>query len=173
MMHHSKSQLIRKICLHGPVTLVLFLLLSSSTYAFERVSRLGLGFSSQMKNDTPSLSFKLQKNKSFAFGGLIGYSSDDNGGGYAAALKIYRNIFEEPHLTFFGSVLGGIVSSDNAGTTESGFQADLTLGSEFSFQGLESLGFSLEFGVSFSKLDDFVMETVGNNFVVSAVHFYL
>lgn len=157
------------------VLLVLTLCLTAQTslYAMERIGRLGVGFANQMANSLPSISFKLQKSKAFAFGGQIGYSNSDNGGGTAAAVKVYRNFFDEPHLTFFGSVLGGLVSTKTAGVSESGFQADVTLGSEFSFPGLESLGFSLEFGVSFNKINDFVVETVGNNFIVSAVHFYL
>jgi len=149
------------------------LLLSPSALAMERSGRLGIGFANQMANSLPTISFKLQRSKSFSFGGQIGYSNDDNGGGSAAALKLYRNFFDEPHLTFFGSVLGGMISRNTAGSTESGFQVDITLGSEFSFPGLESLGFSLEFGASFNKINDFVVESVGNNFLVSAVHFYL
>lgn len=151
----------------------LLLILSFNANAMERDGRLGIGFANQMANSLPSISFKLQKGKAFAFGGQIGYSNSDNGGGTAAAFKIYRNFFDEPHLTFFGSALGGLISRKANGVSESGFQADITLGSEFSFPGLESLGFSLEFGVSFNKINDFVIETVGNNFVVSAVHFYL
>ncbi len=147
--------------------------LSLSSFGVERIGRLGIGFANQMAVDVPSISFKLQRSKSFAFGGQVGYSNDDNGGGSAAALKIYRNFFEEPNLVFFGSVLGGIINEKRNGVSDSGFQADLTLGSEFSLPGIESLGFSLEFGVSFNKINDFVIETVGNNFLVSAVHFYL
>ena len=149
------------------------MILSSKSHSMDRRGRLGVGFANQMKNGLPSLSFKLQRSKSFALGGQIGFSNDDNGGGHAAALKVYRNFFDEPNLTFFGSVLGGVIKEKSNGISQSGFQADLTMGSEFSFPGLESLGFSLEFGVSFNKLDDFVVETVGNNFIVSAVHFYL
>ena len=149
------------------------LLSLSQSWAMERYSRLGVGFSSQMKNDIPALSFKLQKSKSFAFGGLLGFSNNDNKGGYGAAIKLYRNIFDEPNLTFYSSVLAGILKEKKKGISNSGFQTDITLGSEFSFTGLQSLGFSLEFGISFNKLDSFTSETVGNNFLVSAVHFYL
>jgi len=151
----------------------LFCATSNSIFATQRISRLGVGFTNQMKNDVPALSFKLQKSKSFAFGGLIGFSNKDDGGGHGAAVKIYRNIFDEPNLTFYGSVLAGVLKSKNAGMSDTGFQADATLGSEFSFSGLQSLGFSLEFGLSFYNLDSFVVETVGNHFLISAVHFYL
>ncbi len=146
---------------------------SPKTHAMERMSRLGIGYTGQLKNDIPAISFKLQKSKSFAFGGVLGYSNSDNGGGTGAAIKLYRNLFDEPNLTFYGSLLGGIISKKSQGESNSGFQADVTLGSEFSFTGLQSLGFSLEFGMSFYKLDSFISETVGNNFLISAVHFYL
>ena len=47
------------------------------------------------------------------------------------------------------------------------------MGSEFSFAGLSSLGFSVEFGLSLNKVDEFVVETVGDNFIVAGAHFYL
>jgi hypothetical protein len=148
-------------------------LLSSPLHAMERISRLGIGFANQMANGLPTISFKLQRSKSFAFGGQFGYSNADNGGGHAAAVKVYRNFFDEPHLTFFGAILGGMISETTNAESTSGFQVDVTLGSEFSFPGLESLGFSVEFGGSMNKINDFVIETVGNNYFVSAVHFYL
>jgi hypothetical protein len=49
----------------------------------------------------------------------------------------------------------------------------MTLGTEFSFEGLESIGFSFEFGISINKLDDVRIQTTGNNFVTAGVHFYL
>lgn len=146
---------------------------STPAYAMERIGRLGIGFANQMANDVPTISFKLQRSKSFAFGGQFGYSNKDNGGGHAAAVKVYRNFFDEPHLTFYGAILGGMISQTTNAVSTSGFQVDVTLGSEFSFPGLESLGFSIEFGGSLNKINDFVIETVGNNYFVSAVHFYL
>ena len=152
-----------------------FVVSFETLHAMDRFARLGVGFANQLKNDIPSISFKIQRSKSFALGGQFAYSTDDNEGGYAAGLKFYRNLFDEPNLTFYGSVLGAVISRNQQGSKDAvnGFQFDLTLGSEFSFPGLESLGFSLEFGASFSKLNDFVVETVGNSFIVSAVHFYL
>jgi hypothetical protein len=158
------------------LTLVAFLLLlnAPATQAMERFARLGVGFTNQLRNDLPAISFKIQRSKSFALGGQFAYSNDETKGGYAAGLKLYRNLFDEPHLTFYGSVLAAVISRNrSASESVSGFQFDFTLGSEFSFPGLDSLGFSVEFGASLNKLDDFVVETVGDSFLVSAVHFYL
>lgn len=154
-------------------TLMLLLTLCTSAYGMDRIGRLGAGISNQLIGDLPAVSFKLQRSRSFGFGGLIGMNTA-NDGGMGAGLKVYRNFFDEPQLNFYGSLLGAYISDKQAsGQDQTGFQFDLTLGSEFSFTGLQSLGFSFEFGVSANKLDDFVVETVGNGFIVMMAHFYL
>ncbi len=161
-------------------TLFVLIFLSFSTFslsqgasAYDKVNRLGLGMSNQLKNDFPALSFKMQKNRSFAFGGLFGISSNPDSGGYGLGLKVYRNLFDEPQLNFYVAGMGAVLSNKENRTNYSGFQFDLSLGSEFHFSGLQSLGFSFEFGASAFKKKDFVFETLGNSFVVSAIHFYL
>jgi hypothetical protein len=50
------------------------------------------------------------------------------------------------------------------------------MGTEFHFAGLESLGLSIEFGLSVRKADPdggTSFETLGDSFIKSAVHFYL
>jgi len=155
------------------VILLSLLCFTQVSQAFDKMHRLGLGMSNQLKNDFPALSFKTQKNRSFAFGGLAGLSTDKNNGGHGVGLKVYRNIFDEPQLNFYFAGMGALLSNKINQTTYSGFQFDLSLGSEFHFTGLNSIGFSFEFGVSASKTKEFVFQTLGNNFVVSAVHFYL
>jgi hypothetical protein len=154
------------------VVILLSFLLCSSTFATERIGRLGIGFTNQVKNGTPSLSFKLQKSKSFAFGGFFGIDTSDNGG-WDAGLKLYRNVFDEPFLTFYAHAMGALINKKTSAIEDkSGFQFDIGMGSEFSFQGLQSLGFSLEFGISLYKLDDFSIQTKADNFIVGSVHFY-
>lgn len=155
------------------VSLLFFATLSTPSYALEKTNRLGIGMTNQLKNDFPSLSFKVQKSRSFAIGGMGGISTSDSEGGYGAGIKLYRNIFDEPQLNFYVSGMAAVLSNKIAGKTESGFQFDLSMGSEFHLAGLNSIGFSFEFGVSANKKKDFVFETLGNNFVVAGVHFYL
>jgi len=153
--------------------IVLVALIPLNVSAMNRTGRLGAGFTTQLVNDLPAISFKLQKSKSFAFGGLFGLDSSDNGG-WGAGFKVYKNIFDEPMANFYASLLGAVTSKKSAtAEDQSGFQFDFTLGSEFSFTGLNSLGFSFEFGISLNKLDDFAIQTVGNNFLIAGVHFYL
>jgi hypothetical protein len=146
---------------------------SSNAQAYDKIGRLGLGLSNQLKNDFPSLSFKMQKNRSTAIGGNFGLSSDPTSGGYGAGIKIYRNLFDEPQLNFYVAGLLGLLNNKVSSTSYSGFQFDLSLGSEFHLTGLNSIGFSFEFGVSAYKKKEFTFQTLGNSFIVSGVHFYL
>lgn len=108
----------------------------------------------------------------FALGALFGMSLSDQNNTYAAGLKFYRIIFDEPNLDFYTSGLAALLESENA--QHKGFQFDLTFGSEFNIPGLESIGISFEFGFSLNKFnDEFTVETAGYHFVSSGIHFYL
>jgi hypothetical protein len=148
-------------------------LIPTNSWATDYRGRLGVGLSNQLMNDLPAISLKLQKSRSVALGALVNASSADTKGGYGGGLKIYRIIFDEPQLNFFGALMGAYINQKTANSSKTGFQFDLTLGSEFHFTGLSSLGFSLEFGASFNKLNDFVVETVGQHMVTAAAHFYI
>ena len=145
-----------------------------SAHAVDRPGRLGLGFSNQLQTDLPAISFKIQRSRAFAFGAMVGLSTDDNDGGLGAGVKLYRILFDEPQLNFYTSLLGAFLKENNgSASSDTGFQVDLTFGSEFSFVGLNSLGFTVEFGLSMNKMDDFVVETTAGGLVIAAVHFYL
>lgn len=138
------------------------------------IGRLGVGFSQQLKNDIPSIDFKVQRSKLYAVGLLLGMKLNDTDGGWGAGVKLYRIIFDEPQLNFYAAGMIGAISQKQNNVSNSGFQVDATLGSEFSFTGLESIGFSFEMGLSVNKLeDDVTFETVGNSFIVAAIHFYI
>ena len=150
-------------------------LIATACYGKDHQGKLGVGFSNQLVNDIPALSFKLQKSRGSAYGGLISVDTEDPGGGYGAGLKYFGLLFDEPQLNFYYSILGAYISqkSSDASLDETGFQFDLTLGSEFVFRGLESVGFSFEFGFSFNKIQEFRIQTVGNGILAAGIHFYL
>lgn len=153
--------------------ILLLIIITFQSEAVDRRGRLGVGFTNQLKVNVPAISFKLQRSRSFAFGGAVGLNTDDKDGGMAAGLKFYKNLFDEPQLNFYAAGYGGILKEKKNSISKSGMQFDLTLGSEFNFAGLQSLAFNVEFGISFNKVDDFVIETVGHNFIIAGVHFYL
>lgn len=153
-------------------------LVGFNAHAIDLRGRMGVGATNQLANEIPALSFKLQQSKSFAIGGLLGLKSDQDRTLYGAGIKFYRIIFDEPLLNFY---LAGLFATQNYwdeqnDKTKTGFQVDATLGSEFHFQGIESLGFSIEFGFSardVGKSEGTSFETLGDNFIKAAIHFYL
>jgi len=160
------------------ILLTILLLIGANAHAIDLRGRLGVGASNQLANDLPALSLKLQQSKSFALGGLLGLKSDQDHTLYGVGLKFYRIIFDEPLLNFYLSGLFATQSywDEDKDKTKTGFQVDATLGSEFHFQGIESLGFSLEFGFSardVGKSEGTSFETLGDNFIKAAIHFYL
>ena len=157
--------------------LIMLFLLPSLTWGADLRGRLGVGLSNQLANGLPAISMKLQSSKTFAVGAILGLRADEAGTNYGTGIKLYRIIFDEPQLNFY---LAGLFASENYLTTadklEQGYQVDGTMGTEFHFTGLESLGFSVEFGLSLRKGDDqggSSFETLGDNFLKAGVHFYL
>jgi hypothetical protein len=157
--------------------IVAIFLLPTISWGADLRGRMGIGMSNQLANDIPAISLKIQQSKGFALGAIAGFRSNQDNTLYGAGIKFYRIIFDEPQLNFY---LAGLLASENFVDTtnkiQSGYQVDGTMGSEFHFSGMESLGFSLEFGLSVRKASDqggSSFQTLGDNFLKAAVHFYL
>jgi hypothetical protein len=157
--------------------ILMLVLMPSIVFGADLRGRMGVGMTNQLANGIPAISLKVQQSKTFALGGLLGFQSDQDQTLYGAGIKLYRIIFDEPQLNFY---LAGLFATetylDDEDKVESGFQIDGTMGTEFHFSGLESLGFSVEFGVSARKADPnggTSLETLGDSFLKAAVHFYL
>lgn len=149
---------------------------STTSHAMTLLGRLGIGMSNQLVTGAETLSFKIQRNQRSAVGAMLGLYTNQDAANYAFGGKYYRIIYDEPQLNFYSAAtLAGFTyqSSDN-NETQSGYQIEAGFGSEFSFQGLESIGFSFEFGAGYTKYDgDSTFKTLGHNVINSAVHFYL
>lgn len=159
------------------IFIIILFVLSSHAFSADLRGRLGVGASNQLANGIPAISLKIQQNKTFAIGGLVGFKSNEDNTLYGAGIKFYRIIFDEPQLNFY---MAGLVASQNYlnedEKVKSGFQVDGTMGAEFHLSGIESIGFSFEFGLSArnaNKEGGTSFETLGDQFVKAAVHFYL
>ncbi len=153
----------------------MFFVCSSPLFAADMRGRLGVGMTNQLNNDLPAISLKMQTSRTFGIGGLLGLKSSEDHTTYGAGLRVYRLLFDEPQLNFY---LAGTFASlsyiNDKDKVKTGYQVDGTLGTEFHFTGLESIGFSFEFGVSVNDVGEgTTLETLGNNFLKAAVHFYL
>jgi hypothetical protein len=157
--------------------LLLFIFYNSSVFGADLRGRLGIGASNQLANELPAISFKIQRHKTFALGGILGFKSNEEATLYGVGVKFYRIIFDEPQLNFY---MAGLFASENflndQREVESGYQIDGTLGTEFHFTGLESVGLSFEMGISARNVDPrggASIETLGDQFLKAAFHFYL
>lgn len=158
------------------ILIALILVCSQQTFAASQVGRLGVGMSNHLVSGMQTISMKLQRNRSTALGGLFGIDSSKDGSFYALGLKLYRLIYEEPQVNFYSAFGGAMFTYKNTtdDETEQGYQLDGLFGTEFSFQGMESVGFSFEFGLGMYKYQgETHVSTLGYNVVKSAVHFYL
>lgn len=157
---------------HGLISLLFFILITifcADAKAYSLIGRLGMGTTNQLVGDMQAISIKVQRSRNTAFGAVMGLSSGTTTD-YGFGVKLYRIIYDEPQLNFFAAGLLALLSQND----NSGFQADATFGTEFHIQGIESIGFSFEFGASLNKLDDdTTFETVGHSIVKAAIHFYL
>lgn len=148
---------------------------SLNTHALSLMGRMGIGTSNQFVNNMQSISLKVQRSRAMAIGAMIGLDANSDSTNYSFGGKLYRIIYDEPQLNFYSTAMFGLFSYQNAtNSTATGYQADVGLGTEFSFQGLESIGFSFEFGIGYSRYNEKnYFKVMGHNMVTSAVHFYL
>jgi hypothetical protein len=153
-----------------------FVFISSlNANATSLIGRLGIGMSNNLPSGMETLSLKLQRNSSVALGGVFGMDNSPDGSLYAIGLKMYRIIYDEPQLNFYSSFDGTMFTYfDSAKDVKQGNRISGTFGSEFMFQGIESVGFSFEFGLGIENYQDEThIKTMGYNVIQSAVHFYL
>lgn len=151
-------------------------LTNSPSHAMTLLGRLGIGMSSQLVTGMETLSFKLQRNRSSAVGGILGLNSNSDATNYAIGGKYYRIIYDEPQLNFYTSASLATFSyqDSTSNETKNGHQIEAGFGTEFSFQGLESIGFSFEFGAGYSYYnEESIFKTIGHDMITSAIHFYL
>ncbi len=138
------------------------------------LGRMGLGFTNQLANDMGAISFKVQRSRAVAMGVVLGFKAEDSETTFGAGVKLYRNIYEEPNLRFYMAGLLAAVSEVINNNKESGMQIDGTMGTEFHFNSIESVGFSFEVGVSVNTLGTgTTISTLGDKFAILSAHFYL
>ncbi len=139
------------------------------------IGRLGIGTTNQVVTGIEAISLKLQRNRKFGLGGIFGVDSSSDASTYAVGGKTYHIIYDEPQLNFYSSISAILFTyADASDDIQNGYQAEGSFGSEFTFQGLESVGFSFEFGLGLIKHDNkSSFKTVGHHMVQSAIHFYL
>jgi hypothetical protein len=133
---------------------------------------LGVGFNNEFSNSTssrqiPALSAKYGLSKDFHVNGIFGFNTLSPAG-FTLGAKIFKNIFYETYLNFYGAVGLAYLKNERSGIEMIG-----VLGAEFFIPGVDSLGFLFEFGASASNVTGtFGLKTLGATFLTAGMHFY-
>jgi hypothetical protein len=148
-------------------------ILSSPLYARDMQGRLGLGYNAEFSNfsqpnGVPGISLKYAFTKDLGVEGIVGiYSASPSNS--VTAIKFFKNLFYETSLNFYFMAGGGLVGANN----HSGVEFLGGFGAEAFIPGLESLGFSMETGGSFTNISgSFALKTIGVSFLNAGIHFY-
>lgn len=155
--------------------LILFVAMLSAPIALGRdlQGRLGIGYNAEFVNYTetngvPAVSLKYGLTRDMALEAIVGVATTHPSNS-VAGVKLFKNIFYETNLNFYGMLGGGILSGN--GSSGSEFLAGF--GAEFFIPGIESLGLSMETGASFDNLSgSFALRTLGVSFLNAGMHFY-
>lgn len=135
--------------------------------------RMGIGFTNQVAvnatgSTIPALSAKYYLSRAFAFALSTGFDTKTGDSTAVLGLKMFRNLFVESNLIFYGG--GGVAYINHAGSK---VQGSLFFGSEFFLSQLPSLGLSFEAGIrGDSTTGSFAIRTSGDSFLTAGMHFY-
>ncbi|MBC7386029.1 MAG: hypothetical protein H7301_07710 [Cryobacterium sp.] len=150
------------------------LALAPSALARDLQGRMGLGYNAQFANyresgnSTPAIAAKYAPTKDIALEGVLGVATTKPGNS-VVALKLFKNLFYENNLNFYGMLAGGLVTANS----NSGVDLQGGFGCEFFIPGLESVGMSFELGGELTNITgSMVFRTVGASFLNAGMRFY-
>ena len=136
--------------------------------------RLGLGYNAQFANqreangNVPAIAAKYAVTKDLAVEGVLGVATTKPGNS-VIAMKLFKTLFFENNLNFYGMLAGGLVTA----SATSGIDLQGGFGTEFFIPGLESVGFSFEVGGELTNLSgSMVFRTMGASFLDAGMRFY-
>lgn len=157
--------------------LSLIFLVTSTGFAKDLSTRLGVGIKNNNSVDLPSIAAVYYPNADVGLTGSLGVDTQENSSKFAFNAGIRRILFKENNMNFYyGGQVGllNVETDTGAGTSnkESGFEMNVVFGAEFFFTGLDSLGFSFEGGVGLSSLDETRFRTVGDHPLKAGLIFY-
>jgi hypothetical protein len=149
------------------------LLTSQSALAKDLTSRLGVGYRNVLVTTSlPSVAAFYYPSPDIGLIGSIGVDTEENYSQFALAGALRRIIFKEDQMNFFGGGQVAMVNQEITTQKESGFELAATVGGEFFFTGLESLGFNFETGIGITTVKKTRFRTLGESFLNAGVAFY-
>lgn len=138
-------------------------------------SRMGVGYANQfgLDSDLPSLAMRYYPNPDYGLMGTLGVDTQKDNSRFGFQAKILKIVFKEDNLNFYTGAGAGIISREQDGHTDSGFDLSGLFGAEFFLAGLENLSFNFEAGVGVTSVSSEVrFRTIGDHPLRAGIFFY-
>lgn len=136
-------------------------------------NRLGIGYKNQFSDDLPGLAVQYYPGADLGLAAVLGLDTATDNSKFGFMLKLHRIIFQEDNLNFYMGAGAGLVSIEQNGENNSGFELMGFVGAEFFFAGLENLGFSFEAGPAITSVSSEVRaRTIGHSPLQAGMTFY-
>lgn len=135
--------------------------------------RLGIGYNSEFgapaaSSGVPAIAMKYGLSRDIALQAVVGFFTG-SASQSVFAVRGFKNLLFENNLNFYFFLGAGLVSV----SPNSSFEMMSGFGAEFFIPGLESLGFSVETGVSYGGASGaMALRSLGVSFLNAGVHFY-
>lgn len=156
-------------------TLVLLAGISGIGWAKDMGSRLGVGYANQfgLDSELPSLALRYYPNQDYGLMGTLGVDTQKDNSRFGFQAKILKIVFKEDNLNFYTGAGVGVISREEDGHTDSGFDLSGFFGAEFFFAGLDNLSFNFEAGVGVTSVSSEVrFRTIGDHPLRAGIFFY-
>ncbi len=149
-------------------------LYAGDSFARDMQGRMGIGYNAEFANAytsgfrAPAVSAKYGLSRDLAIEGVVGFASLSPIN-TVLGVKGFKNLFYEPSLNFyFMSGLGFLGENGQGGVEVMG-----GFGVEYFIPGVDSLGFSMETGISLDNgSGTYALKTLGVSFLDAGIHFY-
>lgn len=148
------------------------LMMPTHLFAKELSSRLGVGYRNAFPFDLPAISAIYYPRADWGLVGALGVDTEYQNSKFGVQVGLRKIVFKENQMNFFMGGSLAMVSREVNTQTDSGFVMDALVGSEFFFQGLDSLGFSVETGISVSNISRVRFRTLADSLLRAGVVFY-
>src|SRR5262245_24203287 len=105
------------------VLILLGLVLCGPAMAKDLTSRLGVGYSDQfgIQGSLPSLAIRYYPSPDLALGAALGVDTLKDQSKFGFMAKVMRIIFQEDNMNFYLGAAAGLISQEQVGDNDSGF----------------------------------------------------
>lgn len=161
-------------CFKGICGFFIILFCSFNAYSLDLLHKIGLGY---QNTNGPAISTRYYFQPTLALTLSTGFNTKQNHSLFFLEGKVHKVLFEERYLNFFTAVslalINEKINKQSVVSKNNGFKIQGSIGAEFFFVNLPSLGFSFETGLSLqSKSGSIQIETVSYAPFMAGVYFY-